>query len=95
MRTKLLAIVIFGGVPPAYAQTGFLDRTITIDDAPYRYQVYVPADYTPRTSWPVIVSLHGNGRIRAVSTCMDIRWAALEAIGSRTNGPIGFPRSSS
>ncbi len=57
----LLAIVIFG-VVRADAQTGFLDRTITIDGAPYRYQVYVPADYTPRTGWPVIVSLHGNGR---------------------------------
>jgi predicted peptidase len=47
---------------PAVAQTGFLDRLITLGGEPYRYQVYVPADYTPSKTWPVIVSLHGNGR---------------------------------
>lgn len=44
------------------AETGFLDRSITIDGQLHRYQVYVPADYTPSKAWPVIVSLHGNGR---------------------------------
>ena len=29
------------------AATGFLDRTVTIAGEPYRYQVYVPGDYTP------------------------------------------------
>ena len=47
---------------PAIAQTGFLDRTITVGAQSYRYQVYVPSGYTPSTAWPVIVSLHGNGR---------------------------------
>ena len=45
-----------------HAQTGFLDRTITTGANSYRYQVYVPANYAPNTAWPVIVSLHGNGR---------------------------------
>lgn len=57
----LLAIAAFIAAP-ADAQTGFLDRTITIGGESYRYQVYVPTDYTPSTTWPVIVSLHGNGR---------------------------------
>lgn len=47
---------------PALAQTGFLDRTITVGGDAYRYQVYVPSDYAPSKQWPVIVSLHGNGR---------------------------------
>jgi len=42
-------------------ETGFLDRTITVGAVTYRYQVYVPAEYTPEKSWPVIVNLHGNG----------------------------------
>lgn len=62
MRNCLLLAIAALIAAPADAQTGFLDRTITIDGAPYRYQVYVPADYTPSTTWPVIVSLHGNGR---------------------------------
>src|SRR5690625_8012489 len=42
-------------------ETGFLDRTITIANARYRYQVYVPATYAPLRSWPVILFLHGAG----------------------------------
>ena len=42
--------------------TGFLDRTVTVGGEAYRYQVYVPADYSASKAWPVIVSLHGNGR---------------------------------
>ena len=57
----LLTLAALIGVP-AVAQTGFLDRIITVEGEPYRYQVYVPADYTPSKMWPVIVSLHGNGR---------------------------------
>jgi predicted peptidase len=47
---------------PLGAQTGFVDRTVFVGAESYRYQVYVPADYAPSTAWPVIVSLHGNGR---------------------------------
>jgi predicted peptidase len=46
----------------AVAETGFLDRSITLNNQTYRYQVYVPAGYAPTKSWPVIVSLHGYGR---------------------------------
>ena len=41
--------------------TGFLNRTVTIAGEPYRYQVYVPADYTPSRTWPVVLFLHGGG----------------------------------
>ena len=41
--------------------TGFLDRSIALGGATYRYQVYLPAEYTPEKEWPVLVDLHGNG----------------------------------
>jgi len=43
------------------ADTGFLDRTVTLGTITYRYQVYVPAGHTRGKSWPVVVDLHGNG----------------------------------
>src|SRR6266446_5048302 len=45
----------------AFGETGFLDRSVTFQGERYSYQVYVPANYTPASSWPVIVFLHGNG----------------------------------
>lgn len=41
--------------------TGFLNRTVSLEGQDYRYQVYVPADYAARTDWPVILFLHGAG----------------------------------
>jgi predicted peptidase len=41
--------------------TGFLSRTVTVNATTYRYQVYVPADFTPNKKWPVILFLHGAG----------------------------------
>lgn len=43
------------------AQTGFLDRTITVAGRSYHYQVYVPADYQSKPTWPAILFLHGAG----------------------------------
>jgi poly(3-hydroxybutyrate) depolymerase len=59
----LLAIVPFQG-PRAHARqqdTGFLNRTITVDGALHHYVVYLPMDYTPKRLWPVILFLHGSG----------------------------------
>jgi predicted peptidase len=42
-------------------ETGFLDRAITLQDTTYRYQVFVPEDWTPHEKWPVILFLHGSG----------------------------------
>lgn len=42
-------------------ETGFLDRTVTVGTRVYRYQVYVPADYQTKASWPAILFLHGAG----------------------------------
>lgn len=43
------------------AETGFLDRTVSVARQRYRYQVYVPADYESKARWPVILFLHGAG----------------------------------
>jgi predicted peptidase len=67
MRTLLaglgfLIVAIMAGPCVASAhETGFLDRSVTIDGVSYRYQVYVPVDYTPRKTWPVTLFLHGSG----------------------------------
>jgi predicted peptidase len=45
----------------ARVETGFLDRTVTVSGSSYRYQVYIPADFHSKKSWPIILSLHGAG----------------------------------
>lgn len=45
----------------ALADTGFIDRKVTVGGTTYRYQVYVPADFDRSHKWPVIVFLHDNG----------------------------------
>lgn len=44
-----------------HLETGFLDRTVTLEGGEYRYQVYVPSSYTPSHRWPIILFLHGAG----------------------------------
>jgi predicted peptidase len=41
--------------------TGFLNRTLSVDGITYKYQVYVPARYASGNRWPVILFLHGAG----------------------------------
>lgn len=42
-------------------ETGFLNRIVMLDGQEYPYQVYVPRDFRPSLSWPVILALHGGG----------------------------------
>src|SRR5438034_5361006 len=51
-------------VPPAKAkkiETGFLDRTVTVAGTEYKYQVFVPDNWTKKKKWPVVLFLHGAG----------------------------------
>jgi predicted peptidase len=43
------------------AETGFLNRTVKIGTETYRFQVYVPKDWSKKQKWPVILFLHGAG----------------------------------
>lgn len=42
-------------------ETGFLNRTVVVNRVEYRYQVYVPREFSRKQAWPVIVALHGGG----------------------------------
>jgi predicted peptidase len=42
-------------------ETGFLNRTVTLGGQTYKYQIFVPAEYTPSQRWPAILFLHGAG----------------------------------
>ena len=48
MLLPLLAVALQG----QRVETGFLDRSITVAGRAYHYQVYVPADYQSKPSWP-------------------------------------------
>ncbi|WP_460574905.1 carboxylesterase family protein [Hymenobacter coalescens] len=73
MKTRIgvLLLAVLGGWLLARTatarprETGFLDRTLTLNGVAHRYQVYVPANYyeraARRTRWPVILFLHGAG----------------------------------
>lgn len=71
MTTRLISIpililVIFAwpGSMTSYAQrteTGFLNRSVKAGTAKYRYQVFIPRDYSRTKKWPVILALHGGG----------------------------------
>jgi predicted peptidase len=41
--------------------TGFLDRTIVLQGVTYKYQVFVPENWTFHQKWPIILFLHGAG----------------------------------
>lgn len=41
--------------------TGFINKTMVVDGNPRRYVVYVPREYDPAQTWPLIVFLHGAG----------------------------------
>lgn len=47
--------------PPSAAPTGFLIKSVEVDNRWHDYVVYVPRDYDPAKAWPVILFLHGRG----------------------------------
>jgi predicted peptidase len=57
----LLVAVVTGSGAAIAGDTGFLDRSVTLDGVTYRYQVYLPVDYTPDKPWPIALFLHGSG----------------------------------
>jgi predicted peptidase len=62
MLFALLLAMTFAA--PAFSrqkETGFLNRAVKIGANSHRYQVYVPAGWTAKKRWPVILFLHGAG----------------------------------
>lgn len=63
-RLIAFAILSLAITVPALAkkhETGFLDRSITVRGAAFRYQVFVPENWTPHQQWPIVLFLHGAG----------------------------------
>lgn len=48
-------------VSPPDTETGFVARAVEVNGEAYRYQVFVPSQWTPDREWPVIFFLHGAG----------------------------------
>jgi predicted peptidase len=64
IRLSLCLLFLSLLVLPAFAarrETGFLNRTVTVGKTTYRYQVYVPLEWSKEKKWPVILFLHGAG----------------------------------
>ena len=62
LRLSFLLVLTMALVNPATAhrrETGFLDRTVTVDNITYKYQVFVPDNWSPDRKWPTILFLHG------------------------------------
>lgn len=60
----ILLLFCLAAAVPAKAkkiETGFLDRSLTLRGTVYKYQVFVPDNWSPRQKWPVILFLHGSG----------------------------------
>jgi predicted peptidase len=57
----LLPFILLVPAIARHSETGFLDRSIKVDGVNYRYQVYVPSDWSAGKKWPVILFLHGAG----------------------------------
>jgi predicted peptidase len=75
-------------------QTGFLDRNVTVAGRAYHYQVYVPADYASRPSWPAILFLHGageRGNDGLIQTQVGLG-AAIRQNASRYPAIVVFPQ---
>ena len=61
-----MLLLLFGVVASLQqVQTGFLDRSITVGNRAYHYQVYVPADYASKPTWPA--EAHGGNKALALA----------------------------
>src|SRR5208283_493615 len=62
-RSLLLLAIVFTLSSPVLARkdTGFLDRTLTLHGATYKYQVFVPDNWSSNQKWPIVLFLHGAG----------------------------------
>jgi predicted peptidase len=65
-RIRFLLIVLLSLAVSSVAfarkpETGFLDRTLALHGASYKYQVFVPEGWSSSKKWPVILFLHGAG----------------------------------
>ena len=59
---SLIIPLILGSPARATQQeTGFLDRKVSVQASDYRYQIFVPDNWSRKKKWPVVLFLHGSG----------------------------------
>jgi predicted peptidase len=68
-------------------ETGFLHRSISLHGRNYKYQVFVPSNWSPELPWPIVLFLHGAGE-RGSDGNLQAQFGLPTAI---RNGPPGFP----
>jgi len=56
-----VALVLASAACARKQETGFLDRTLSMHNSSYKYQVYLPENWSPNQKWPIILFLHGAG----------------------------------
>lgn len=64
LRFRLLLALALVMISPALAKkpdTGFLDRTLSLHNSNYKYQVFLPENWSSNKKWPIILFLHGAG----------------------------------
>jgi predicted peptidase len=64
VRVSFVVVTLTVGAGTAAAQkieTGFLNRSVTVNGSEYRYVVYVPREFSRSKTYPVILALHGGG----------------------------------
>lgn len=61
LLTAASLLIALAAIPASAAETGFLTRSIEVDNAEHSYQIYVPENYDSAEQWPVILFLHGAG----------------------------------
>ncbi len=59
----LFLLCLLAALPASakHPETGFLDRTLDLHGTVYKYQVFVPDNWSPHQKWPIILFLHGAG----------------------------------
>jgi predicted peptidase len=57
----LVLLLLAGSTFAKRTETGFLDRMVTIRGSIYKYQVFVPENWSAQRKWPIILFLHGAG----------------------------------
>lgn len=64
-QTVLTSLVVFTLIPTSamarHHETGFINRTVSISGITYKYEVFLPEDWSSHKRWPVILFLHGSG----------------------------------
>ena len=94
LLVRSLALLL-APVAGAGAETRFMNRTVVVDGVAHRYQVYVPAAYSPKRAWPLMLCLHGSGE-RGTDGLLQTRigfGAALRRDAGRTPLIAVFPQA--